>query len=80
MSDRPALRPALTLERYKDAEKRHRWRAVAANGRIVADSGQGYRRRADMEHALTLLASNLWLAVLDGAPTPPGLTGEEAND
>lgn len=56
-------RPALTIERYRDAQKHHRWRAVAANGKIVADSGQGYRRRADMEHALHLLAHNLTGAV-----------------
>jgi uncharacterized protein YegP (UPF0339 family) len=31
------------LEIYRDTAGRYRWRRVAANGRIVADSGQSYR-------------------------------------
>lgn len=27
---------------YRDAAGQWRWRATAANGRVVADSGQGY--------------------------------------
>jgi uncharacterized protein YegP (UPF0339 family) len=52
-------RPAITIGRYRDAAGLWRWRAKAANGRIVADSGQGYRRRVDMERALCLLAEHL---------------------
>ena len=39
-----------TCQVYKDAQKQWRWRLVAANGNIVADSGEGYRRRADAVH------------------------------
>lgn len=38
-----------TLEVYKDAEKRWRWRMTASNGEIVADSAQGYARRIDCQ-------------------------------
>lgn len=32
---------------YKDTAGFWRWRFVAANAKIMADSGQGYRRRID---------------------------------
>lgn len=35
------------LEIYRDKQKQHRWRLRAANGRVLADSGEGYRRRID---------------------------------
>lgn len=68
MSDRPAL----TIERYRDDSQKRlwRWRAVAANGKIVADSGQGYRRKKDMEDALTLLG-------LSGDAAPDGLSPDD---
>ena len=36
------------LEIYRDARSEWRWRLRASNGRIVANSGEGYRRRASM--------------------------------
>lgn len=41
----PAERPSGTLEFYVDDEGLWRWRFVAENHRIVADSGQGYKTR-----------------------------------
>jgi uncharacterized protein YegP (UPF0339 family) len=35
----------VTLELYIDAKGEYRWRAVASNGRILADSAEGYRRK-----------------------------------
>jgi len=32
---------------YRDRARQWRWRVVARNGRLVADCGEGYRRRAD---------------------------------
>lgn len=32
---------------YRDVSKEYRWRLVAANGNIVADSGEGYKNKAD---------------------------------
>lgn len=33
------------VEIYQDAEGDYRWRGKAANGKIVAESGEGYRNR-----------------------------------
>ena len=32
---------------YRDQAKEFRWRLVAGNGRIVADSGEGYKNKTD---------------------------------
>jgi hypothetical protein len=36
------------LEIYRDARREWRWRLKASNGRILADSGEGYRRKASL--------------------------------
>ncbi len=36
---------------YRDQHAEWRWRIIAENGNILADSGEGYRNRADCEHA-----------------------------
>lgn len=35
------------VELYRDDAGEHRWRLVAANGEIIADSGEGYVNRGD---------------------------------
>lgn len=37
----------LRAQLYRDKSRAWRWRLKAANGRIVADSAEGYTRRAD---------------------------------
>lgn len=32
---------------YRDQPGEFRWRLVASNGRIIADSGEGYKNKAD---------------------------------
>jgi len=39
------------FEIYQDVEYKWRWHLVAKNGKIVADSGQGYYRRAEAVYA-----------------------------
>ena len=34
---------------YKDGANKWRWRLKAANGNILADSGEGYSNKADCE-------------------------------
>lgn len=47
---------------YKDRSGEWRWRLVARNGRIVADSGEGYtRRRSAVRAANSVLRGLLWL-------------------
>lgn len=38
-----------TVTVYRDKTGDWRWRRVAANGRVVATSGEGYRNRAHAE-------------------------------
>ena len=40
---------------YKDAAGEWRWRLQATNGRIVADSGEGYEHKQDCLHAIELV-------------------------
>lgn len=40
------------MHEYRDKAGGWRWRIVARNGRITADSGQGYSNRADMRRAV----------------------------
>ena len=35
------------VEMYRDANGEFRWRAIANNSRIVADSGEGYKNAKD---------------------------------
>lgn len=60
----------LLVEFYRDGAGLWRWRAKARNGRIVADSGEGYQRRGKAlrgaKAALVALKSDLSLAALVG--------------
>ncbi|MCA1815676.1 MAG: DUF1508 domain-containing protein [Acidobacteria bacterium] len=40
---------------YKDAAGEWRWRLDATNGRVVADSGEGYAHKQDCLHAIELV-------------------------
>lgn len=40
---------------YTDAAGEHRWRVVHDNGRIVADSAEGYTDRRDRDHMMHAL-------------------------
>jgi uncharacterized protein len=44
-----------TFEIFKDAKKEFRWRLKASNGKIIADSGEGYVAKADCEHGIELV-------------------------
>lgn len=41
----------MTVHFYPDNKGKWRWRAVAANGLIVADSGQGYSTKSNARRA-----------------------------
>jgi uncharacterized protein YegP (UPF0339 family) len=40
---------------YKDARSQWRWRLKASNGRIIADSGEGYYNKQDCLSAISLV-------------------------
>lgn len=43
------------IEVYQDKSYLWRWRFRAANGRILAESGEGYNNRRDCEAAIAIL-------------------------
>lgn len=52
-------RGLMTFEVYKDAQGGYRWRARSSNGRIVADSGEAYKRRHGARHAAVRLVAEV---------------------
>lgn len=46
-------------EFYRDASGQHRWRIWAANGRVLAESGEGYRRKTDAVRGLRATARRI---------------------
>lgn len=51
------------FEVYKDRRGEWRWRLVAENGRIVADSAEGYTRPEDAERSVNAIKNDV-----SGAP------------
>ena len=47
-----ASAPALSFETYQDQRQEYRWRLKAANGQIIATSGQGYKDKRDSRNAI----------------------------
>ena len=46
----------MTFEIYKDDENDWRWRLRHnSNGKIIADSGEGYENRSDCMHGIDLV-------------------------
>lgn len=43
---------------YRDFVGRWRWRCVAGNGKVLADSGQGYSRRIDCVRGLEIVCGD----------------------
>lgn len=50
-----AERPYPSFLIYKDAAGEYRWRYQASNTKTIADSGEGYKRKADCEHGIELV-------------------------
>ena len=46
---------AMAYYMYKDAGAYWRWRLKASNGRIIADSGEGYANESDCLAAINLV-------------------------
>lgn len=52
---------------YKDRVGEYRWRLRAGNNRIIADSGEGYRNKADCIAAINLVKSSHSAPVYDNS-------------
>jgi hypothetical protein len=53
LHDHPAARRVFQV--YEDAAGEWRWRLVAGNDEIIADSGEGYRDKRDCLHGIELV-------------------------
>lgn len=47
-----------TFELYRDRAGEWRWRLVAANGNIIADSGEGYRSKQGAKRGIESVKAN----------------------
>ena len=45
----------LKFEEYQDAKGEYRWRLKSTNGQIIGSASQGYKAKADCEHAIDLI-------------------------
>lgn len=52
------------LSVYRDTAKEWRWRLTAANNRVIADSGEGYKNFSDCTDG-ALLSGDLLVLILD---------------
>jgi uncharacterized protein YegP (UPF0339 family) len=43
------------FEFYRDERNEWRWTLIAANGRTIADSGEGYKNQGDMLKGIALV-------------------------
>jgi uncharacterized protein YegP (UPF0339 family) len=41
--------------KYKDTNNQWRWRLIASNNKIIANSGEGYYNEADCDNAINLV-------------------------
>ncbi len=48
-------RPGAVFELYRDARREYRWRLRAPDGQILAVASEGYKNKADCEHAIALV-------------------------
>lgn len=42
---------------YKDAAAQYRWRFLANNGKIIADSAEGYYNKSDAQNGVNIVKS-----------------------
>ena len=40
---------------YKDRRNEYRWRLIAANGKVIADSGEGYSSKQSCKDGIELV-------------------------
>jgi len=57
-----------TFEVYRDRADEWRWRLVARNGRIIADSGEGYTSKQGAERGIESVKRNAADAAVEYLP------------
>jgi len=58
------------FEMYKDTAGEYRWRLRAPNGKIIADSGEGYEQKSGCKNGIASVKENVTKAIIQD------LTGE----
>jgi uncharacterized protein len=73
-ADRPRTRPEkgstgsmYRFQLYRDTASEYRWRLLAPNGRIIADSGEGYVDRGGAKRAAENVRQRIGAAVVEDA-------------
>lgn len=68
----PKKQATYRIVKYRDAAGEHRFRIVAANGRIVADGGEGYKsyngRDKAIDRLVRFLSAGLYTVVDEATP------------
>lgn len=54
----------MTYQLYKDNSKQWRWRLMASNSKIIADSAEAYINRSDCLHGIELVKSSAQAPIL----------------
>jgi uncharacterized protein len=70
--------PMATFELFKDRQGQFRWRLKASNGKIIADSGEGYVQKSDCQHGIDLVKSEAAGAGIMDASAVDGKTAAKA--
>lgn len=60
---------------YRDRKKLFRWRLVASNKKIIADSGEGFTRRQAVQKSIVRLCDSVYAPVIDTTQRKVNLTG-----
>lgn len=55
----------MTYVIYKDAAGEYRWHLEAANGKKIANSGEGYKNKGDCQHAIDLVKNSSAATVVE---------------
>jgi uncharacterized protein YegP (UPF0339 family) len=50
----------LIFRMYRDKRRLWRWRLKSPNGRIIADSAQGYKRKANVMKAIDIITRDIF--------------------
>jgi uncharacterized protein len=53
-----SARPYPSFLIYKDAKGEFRWRYQASNTKVIADSGEGYKNKADCQNGINLVMAS----------------------
>jgi uncharacterized protein YegP (UPF0339 family) len=59
------VNPVSKFQIYQDRKGEYRWRLRARNGEIIADSNEGYSRKASCKHGIDLVKQQAASATLE---------------